>query len=663
MYAVFNSGVNGVFPPSPHRRFAQKWRRNGKSNREGSPARFTLDGIPVHGLKGMNKIRFQRMLRRAFAIPFGIGLLLAVTLIFEVQFLAKRSASVEHSDQIIAVSQHLYRAEIDQETGLRAYFLTNDKRFMEPFYEARKEAGGLEGQLQQLISDDPEQQARNEKARQTFRDWSSWADQTMALTMASEDTSDPELQLPGKELMNENRKILAEIIGSEEQIRDERLSRSRRTIRLVNISVVALCFLMAGVLALFGTKQLKSLSGMFDVSLDAVEANAAKARAQGERLASILQSAMDAVITVDQSQRIQVFNRTAEQMFRCPASEALGQPLNRFIPERFRQAHDRHVQEFGHTGVTSRSMSRPGILWGLRGDGEEFPIEATISQIGTQDEKLFTVILRDITERLRAEQFIHEAEERLRGAEALAATGKMAATLAHEINNPMAAITNLAYIIRTNPKLPVRLRPQAELLDQELKRVTHIVHQTLGLYREQAAPPQAVRLGEVVDEVLELYKENLSGFAIDKRYESDGLMMGNRAELYQLVSNLILNVTEAVRDDRSLKIHLSQSLDWQDLTRSGIRLVIADSGTGIPPEVRPHIFKPFFTTKQQKGTGLGLFVAQWVAAKHGGAVRIRSSTQREHSGTCVSVFFCADAGQEKAPSQTHSTIYESQAAS
>ena len=124
---------------------------------------------------------------------------------------------------------------------------------------------------------------------------------------------------------------------------------------------------------------------------------------------------MDAIISVNEEQRIVVFNAAAEVMFRCPAHEAVGKPLDRFIPPRFRSVHTHHIEAFGRTGVTSRSMWTPGTLVGLRADGEEFPIEATISQVETGGQRFFTVILRDVTERKRAEEVLRETEAKLGG--------------------------------------------------------------------------------------------------------------------------------------------------------------------------------------------------------------------------------------------------------
>lgn len=133
------------------------------------------------------------------------------------------------------------------------------------------------------------------------------------------------------------------------------------------------------------------------------------------RLAALIESAMDGIVTVDRTQRIVLFNKAAERMFRCDAADALGQPLTQFIPQRFRAGHGRHVATFGETGTTTRRMGVTGGVSGLRATGEEFPIEASISQVDIAGQKLFTVILRDVTERVQAEQRLREQQETLAG--------------------------------------------------------------------------------------------------------------------------------------------------------------------------------------------------------------------------------------------------------
>jgi PAS domain S-box-containing protein len=141
--------------------------------------------------------------------------------------------------------------------------------------------------------------------------------------------------------------------------------------------------------------------------------DAALQNAQAQ-VGDIVDSAMDAIVSVDESQRIVLYNATAEKLFRRPRAAVLGQPLHILIPERFRAAHHGHVERFGRTGVTSRRMGEPRVLYGLRADGEEFPIEASISQHREGERKVFTVILRDVTERVRTEEALRRSKEELR---------------------------------------------------------------------------------------------------------------------------------------------------------------------------------------------------------------------------------------------------------
>ena len=139
-----------------------------------------------------------------------------------------------------------------------------------------------------------------------------------------------------------------------------------------------------------------------------------KLRESPELRAGIIASAMDAIIATDDAQRIVLFNAAAERMFACPADAAIGACIDRFIPQRFRAEHSKHVSRFGETGVTRRNMGALGILWGLRSTGEEFPIEAAISKVEAGGTKFFAVVIRDLTERYRAEETVRESEERFR---------------------------------------------------------------------------------------------------------------------------------------------------------------------------------------------------------------------------------------------------------
>ena len=236
-----------------------------------------------------------------------------------------------------------------------------------------------------------------------------------------------------------------------------------------------------------------------------------------------------------------------------------------------------------------------------------------------------------------------QSEDALRASEKLAATGRLAASIAHEINNPLASVTNILYLLNRNLSLDNDARKFVALAESELARVTHITRQTLAFYRESTRP-LPVTLAQLVDEVLALYGRNISErlLTVERNFEFTDSIYGFAGELRQVVSNLLLNAIEAVRPDGTIRIHLYRAPDLIRDEGEGVRLVIADNGPGIPRELRSHIFEPFFSTKGEKGTGLGLWVSQGIVEKHGGRIRVRSSVRPDASGTVFSVFLPMD---------------------
>jgi PAS domain S-box-containing protein len=234
-----------------------------------------------------------------------------------------------------------------------------------------------------------------------------------------------------------------------------------------------------------------------------------------------------------------------------------------------------------------------------------------------------------------------QAEEALRASEKLAATGRLAASIAHEINNPLASVTNILYLLSKNATMDREGRRFVALAESELARVTHITRQTLAFYRESARP-SSLNLPQIVDEVLTLYARNISErlITVERQYDFTEGISGFAGELRQVISNLLLNAIEAVPVEGNIRVHIYRTRDLrrEEGEGDGVRLVIADNGPGIPHDLRSRIFEPFFSTKAEKGTGLGLWVSQGIVQKHGGRIRVRSSVRPEQSGTVFSVF-------------------------
>jgi C4-dicarboxylate-specific signal transduction histidine kinase len=228
------------------------------------------------------------------------------------------------------------------------------------------------------------------------------------------------------------------------------------------------------------------------------------------------------------------------------------------------------------------------------------------------------------------------AQAALLRSEKLAVTGRLAASIAHEINNPLEAVTNLLYLMHGNLSPEQRKQYLAEA-EQELARVTEITKQTLRFYRE---PSQATAtdVSTVLDSVLRLHGSRLTaaGVKVHREILSDtATVLSTPGELRQILANIIGNATDAMRQGGCLRIRISNR---EQLQRTGcVRLTIADNGTGIPPDVLPTIFEPFVTTKGETGTGLGLWVTSEIVKKNGWKIRVRSSRNPAWRGTVFSL--------------------------
>ncbi|MBE7182305.1 MAG: PAS domain-containing protein, partial [Terriglobus roseus] len=255
------------------------------------------------------------------------------------------------------------------------------------------------------------------------------------------------------------------------------------------------------------------------------------------------------------------------------------------------------------------------------------------------------VIVTEVTERLRS-------EEALRRSEKLAAAGRLAASIAHEINNPLESVTNLLYLLNMDATLSNESKHYVDLAQQELARVSEITQQTLRFYR-QSTLPSDTRLADVLRSVLVLHQGKLyaASIQVKREIDDDAVLFGYTGELRQLLANLVGNAVDAMSDGGGT-LHLRIRNGRRD-TEPGIWITVADTGTGMPDSVRSRIFEPFFTTKEATGTGLGLWVSTEIVGKHRGVIQVRSRAesmapsqialvQQRSTGTVFRLFFPLD---------------------
>lgn len=345
------------------------------------------------------------------------------------------------------------------------------------------------------------------------------------------------------------------------------------------------------------------------------------------KLAAIVASSDDAIISKDLNGIITSWNSSAERILGYKAEEVIGKSITILIPPELQQEE-----------VTILSKIRAGEriehfqTTRLSKQGERLSVSLTVSPVRDRQGNIIGAakILRDITQQRQMEFALHTSER-------LASVGRLAATIAHELNNPLEAITNFIFLAKQQPELSDETRWYLTTTDEELARVAHIVQQTLGFYRDNSRLSSRP-IDEVIGDVTAIYdrKCRYKSLSVERRIGPGLNLYTMQGELKQVLSNLITNAIDASRDGGRLIIRARSSRDPVS-GDSGIRITIADTGAGIPAHDRARLFVPFFTTKKEVGTGLGLWITKDLIEKRGGSIHFRSRTTAP-SGTVMSIF-------------------------
>jgi signal transduction histidine kinase/HAMP domain-containing protein len=374
-------------------------------------------------------------------------------------------------------------------------------------------------------------------------------------------------------------------------------------------------------------------------------------------LDSMLANAPIGLAFFDRRCRFVRVNQVFADMAGVPLSRHLGRTLLELLPQPVAQELENTVlrvfaeeQAVRNLELTTPALANPSVN-GQRGKlapsstwlASAYPVRTT-----PQEVRWVGVIVLDASERKRS-------EEALRKTEKLAATGRLAASISHEINNPLEAITNLLFLLRNFCRLEDPALNYVIMAEHEARRISEITQQTLRFYRQPTQPARA-NVGELLDSVLSLYQGRLKtlNIQVERKFDPKVDLFCFAGELRQVFANLIGNAIDASSDGGRLMVRFRLSKNWRDPGQTGVRFVMADTGTGMEPAVLERIFEAFFTTKSVTGTGLGLWVSQEIIEKHGGLVRVRSRTaaQGTPSGTVFQLFIPDDPNLKPAPAQT-----------
>ncbi len=360
-------------------------------------------------------------------------------------------------------------------------------------------------------------------------------------------------------------------------------------------------------------------------------------------LDSMLANAPIGLAFFDHHCRIVRVNQVFADMTGVPLSRHLGRTLPELLPQPvaqeledtvlrvFTEEEPVHNLELSGQADKPATADRPSRPWTWLASA--YPVRTTPRQV-----RWVGVIVLDASDRKRS-------EEALRKTEKLAATGRLAASIAHEINNPLEAITNLLFLLRNYCGLEDPALNYVAMAEHEAQRIAEITQQTLRFYRQSTLPARA-NMGELLDSVLSLYHGRLHALNIqvERDYDTAVDLFCFAGEIRQVFANLVGNAIDATSAGGRLLVRARRSRNWKDPAQAGVRFVVADTGAGMEPAVRERVFEAFFTTKEVTGTGLGLWVSHEIIVKHRGLVHVRSRTaaQGKTSGTVFQLFIPDD---------------------
>ena len=588
----------------------------------------------------MNASSFDHILRKVVIVPVVALLLGAVALLWQIAQASKTVAAIELCDNRIALTLRIEQLIIDQETGLRGYEITHDPRLLQQYNDAQKALPSAFDRRAQLVGSAQRRDEIN-AFRDSYETWQqTFASPLIATIQAGGETNDVTLNYDGKRRMDDIRARVAHINQMTEQVREQAVQRWQRQIRTTIISLIVAAVAIGLIIGFYIRSLIQQVSTAFRQSHDVLRIRAEQTFRSEERLRTTLQSIADGVITCDSDGRVQSLNDTAQELTGWSEREARDQLVSVVFPivdEFSREPLENPVIRVTRSNQLVRLQNHTVLT---RRDGTDIYIEDSGSPIRDKDGALIGVVLvfRDVT-------IAKKSQEALVANEKLAVAGRLAATIAHEIHNPLDSVSNLLFLMDGVANDEERDHFLA-LAKQEIARVTQISRSMLSLYRESKSPV-LIELKEMLDSILLLMDSRLvaGGISVDQTIPAALSVHGFPAELRQVFTNLLTNASEATGRDGHLVLAaeaVTPSLNADGSRQeAGVLITLTDNGPGIPNDTLSHLFQPFYTTKGERGTGLGLWISRGIITKHGGTIELTSSTNADDHGTTAIVFLPA----------------------
>lgn len=583
----------------------------------------------------MNLREFRRILKITLLLPLLLLLLLALVLAWQIQRTLAEQLLIDHSDRITAQLNDLQRLIVDQDSGLHGYELSRDSLSLGLFQTSNASVTNAFARLAALVKGDPDQELSTRRLRDSHAMWLRLAKQIQSTVNVESATHRTLLDLDEREAMDGLREQIRGMLQIETVRRQQQRRVTATQVRMLMTVLLASAITLGFFLGIFTQRNLKKVSQAFQTSLDDAHRRADELRESRQWLQTTLESMGDGLIASDHDGNVKFMNPVAQSLTGWSLSEAEGRPIASIF-----RILDYESRDSAHilAGLTETTASLTGLANHSvlqQKDASELLIDHKASPIlGTSGEVTGSVLVfRDVTEQRRAEAALLANEK-------LAVAGRLAASIAHEIHNPLDAVANLHYLMEREND-PEQQQRYLAMAQQELARTLQISRAMLGLYREPKVPVR-VQLRELLESVLVLLESRFKNesMQVERNLQMEARIEGFPGELRQVFANLITNAADAAGRGGRIRVQL-EAVPSELNSHPGAAVTITDSGPGISEALRGKLFQPFFTTKGENGTGLGLWVSRGIVEKHGGTLEIANSTDPEVPGAQVRVYLPA----------------------
>ena len=586
----------------------------------------------------MNLNQLNRILSQALFLPVIALLLLSGVLIWQIFNAWNTVNRIETVDQNIATINLISAMIANEQAGVSDYQTTSREAFLRP-YESAIEP--LKENMQKL-HDGVESQGGDVH--------------TVDLLMTAHHVWVSTVAIPAIDAAREHRSLTVPIVNRDDEatmdtirrlesgiLRSQQVQRGsladnwqQQLLHTLEV-VVGLTVITGLLIGIFTYSRLHMVSSAFEDTMEALRRNAHSTYESEQRLRATLTSIGESVVVCDVEGSIELLNTAAQQLSGWTQTEAFHQELREVFPLDDEVTRLPLVAPFASASHIQQTAGASASAVLVR-NGTDIFVEYSGAPIFDHSGQLTgsVIVFRDVTEQRRTQAALLTSEK-------LAVAGRLAASIAHEIHNPLDSVVNLLYLLKQDPS-PEERAEFIDMAQSELARVTQISRAMLGMHRESRTPV-LIDISTIMRSVMVLLERSMTeaGVTVRNRLATNAVATGYPAELRQVFTNILTNAAQASKPGARIEVTVRnrparRARVNSPATPAGVVVAVADQGHGIPPEVLTDLFQPFFTTKGERGSGLGLWISKGIVEKHGGSITVESKTGPDNHGTTFSIF-------------------------